>query len=414
MGRIRLLVKVKRTIYTANIGDLPYASMTLPLLKSYAGRVGADFRIITSTERPHPFHSFLDFIGLAKDGEPGGRHLWVDLDIVVRPDAANAFDLCEKSCWAALHPNGMPKAWRPFAQSHGVGDLTPYYSTGMVLLSTEIAEKLWEAGAKKTDWEVKGDQEVFGLLWRLAGIPMRFIPAWIHSLWLQQPREESGFVHFGGSGKCDAIAEFLDGDRSTPNRGAFQRWYSKPARRKLESMSGLGSSLAQTENLRRNLPELFRDLGVKTMLDAPCGDWNWMSTVDLSGIDYVGGDIVPEVVEQNRRSYGEEAEFRCIDICHDDLGRHDLIFCRDALVHLPNALVSRFLRNAAASGSRFLAMTNFPDKKRNFDTDIPRWRAINMMAHPFSLPEPILRINEGCPQEGRADKEMAVWRLDQL
>ncbi len=48
-----------------------------------------------------------------------------------------------------------------------------------------------------------------------------------------------------------------------------------------ESRSGQGSELAATENLRAYLPELFERLNVRTFLDAPCGDWNWMREVDL-------------------------------------------------------------------------------------------------------------------------------------
>jgi hypothetical protein len=40
-----------------------------------------------------------------------------------------------------------------------------------------------------------------------------------------------------------------------------------------ESPSGPGSSLDQTGQLQQTLPELFRRLGVRALLDLPCGDW---------------------------------------------------------------------------------------------------------------------------------------------
>src|SRR3712207_7875432 len=49
-----------------------------------------------------------------------------------------------------------------------------------------------------------------------------------------------------------------------------------------ESYSGRGSELGATESLRSYLPQLFERLNIKTFLDAPCGDWNWMRQVDLS------------------------------------------------------------------------------------------------------------------------------------
>src|ERR1700690_4609194 len=58
-----------------------------------------------------------------------------------------------------------------------------------------------------------------------------------------------------------------------------------------ESISGPGSNLRVTEEIRKAIPELIADLGVRSILDIPCGDFNWMSRLDL-GVDYTGADIV--------------------------------------------------------------------------------------------------------------------------
>lgn len=49
----------------------------------------------------------------------------------------------------------------------------------------------------------------------------------------------------------------------------------------LESRSGAGSTLASTANIRRELPGLVERLNIRTLLDAPCGDFNWMKEVAL-------------------------------------------------------------------------------------------------------------------------------------
>lgn len=61
-----------------------------------------------------------------------------------------------------------------------------------------------------------------------------------------------------------------------------------------ESISGPGSSLAETVALREELPRLLRRLGVRSMLDAPCGDCYWLGHIDLDLDRYLGIDIVPE------------------------------------------------------------------------------------------------------------------------
>src|SRR5438046_7814005 len=48
-----------------------------------------------------------------------------------------------------------------------------------------------------------------------------------------------------------------------------------------DSASGPGSDLAQTQSIRDALPELLRELGVRTLLDIPCGDYHWMRQVPL-------------------------------------------------------------------------------------------------------------------------------------
>ena len=59
-----------------------------------------------------------------------------------------------------------------------------------------------------------------------------------------------------------------------------------------ESVSGGGSEMQNTEAIRRELPYLIQKFGIKSILDIPCGDWNWMKSVDLCGASYIGADIV--------------------------------------------------------------------------------------------------------------------------
>ena len=72
-----------------------------------------------------------------------------------------------------------------------------------------------------------------------------------------------------------------------------------------ESVSGAGSNLQQTAEVRRVLPGLLAELGVQSLLDVPCGDFNWLKLVPLD-VDYIGGDIVAELVARNQAEYGNE------------------------------------------------------------------------------------------------------------
>ena len=157
-----------------------------------------------------------------------------------------------------------------------------------------------------------------------------------------------------------------------------------------ESLSGDGSSLVATEQLRQALPDALVELGVDTLLDVPCGDWNWMSRVDLPVKRYIGGDLLQSVVEANQRRYADERHAFCvIDLCGDPLPQADLLLCRDAWIHFSYVDIRRALANICRAEITYVATTTFPETKRNEDlvTGI-RWRHLNLEAAPFDFPPP--------------------------
>jgi hypothetical protein len=72
---------------------------------------------------------------------------------------------------------------------------------------------------------------------------------------------------------------------SGAHRSYFEGMYEQNIWGDRESRSGSASNLKSTERLRAELPALLRDLGVRSLLDIPCGDWVWMQHVDLSTIE---------------------------------------------------------------------------------------------------------------------------------
>ena len=165
-----------------------------------------------------------------------------------------------------------------------------------------------------------------------------------------------------------------------------------------ESVSGAGSELQNTAQLIRELPLLLRDFRIRSMLDAPCGDFNWMQHVDLTGIDYHGADIVETLVLRNAERFGSPARrFSKLDILADALPAVDLIFCRDCLFHFSHADLFRALRAFADSRSTWLLTTTFTYRglPRNDDIATGGWTAINLELPPFNLPPPRRMIIEG-------------------
>lgn len=189
---------------------------------------------------------------------------------------------------------------------------------------------------------------------------------------------------------------------------------------KKESISGPGSDLYQTSMIRREIPNIIKEVGAKIMLDAPCGDFYWMRRTNLDIDKYIGIDIVPELIIQNQEKYGNEyREFMIANITIDDLPQADIVLCRDCLVHLPFPDIISAIKNFKKSGSRYLLTTTFTDVNiniRNKDTIIGGWRPINLELYPFNLPKPIKVIREtrgnirGVPY----DKSLGLWKLEDI
>ena len=181
-----------------------------------------------------------------------------------------------------------------------------------------------------------------------------------------------------------------------------------------ESRSGLGSALAETAQLRAAIPAVLSDVGARNLLDIPCGDFGWMSGVELEGIDYTGADIVEEIVARNRERFESASRrFVRLDLVSDPLPRADVVLCRDCLVHLSFEKIFRALENVARSGSRYLLTTTFLEHETNEDAEDGDWRMLNLERPPFSFPAPLAVVVEGCTEGGGAyaDKALALWPI---
>jgi SAM-dependent methyltransferase len=181
-----------------------------------------------------------------------------------------------------------------------------------------------------------------------------------------------------------------------------------------ESRSGPGSDLSRTEAIRRELPEIVRNLGIRSLLDVPCGDFFWMRRVELD-LDYTGVDIVPAIVDANVRQYASATRrFRRLDMVTGPLPRADLVLSRDGLVHLSYEDALRVIANIVRSRSKFLLATTFVATAENEDTNTGGWRPLNLCVAPFWFPAPLHVVHERLDRDTYRDKALGLWRVNDL
>lgn len=189
-----------------------------------------------------------------------------------------------------------------------------------------------------------------------------------------------------------------------------KRWWDAGG----ESASGPGSTLQFTQPFRIQFQDFLSRRKIRTLLDAPCGDWNWMKEVQFpENMNYVGGDIVPQIIERLRGTYRRgDRNFILLDITRDDLPEADLWLCRDCLAHLSYADVRKALENFARSKIPYALVSNYIQRDANVDIASGGFRALDLRLAPFYLPEPAIKINDW-PDDDTV-RQVCLWSREEV
>ena len=175
-----------------------------------------------------------------------------------------------------------------------------------------------------------------------------------------------------------------------------------------ESVSGSGSERESGAVLHsvQFLARLTRELGIRSVADIPCGDFNWMPMFldQHPDIAYVGYDVVPALIAENRAKYPGH-RFELLDITLGAPEQADLIFSKDMFNHLNTQDIWAALENMAASKPKYLMLTT----NKGFEntelepTEPHASRFLNLEVAPFFLPAPLID-----------DHYLPVWRFEDV
>ncbi len=202
----------------------------------------------------------------------------------------------------------------------------------------------------------------------------------------------------------------------------FSGYFSRQFWGNKTGSSGPNSDPSLTPILRKNLQHLIDSLGVKTLLDAGCGDATLFKAMleeaefKSRPLTYLGYECVPALTVLNQTyfqglnlpSTGFAPTFDTVDITSSPLPKVDLILCRDVVHYLPNALIEAFLNRCIASGSRYLLITHniYSELSANSETILGVFRPVNLIQQPFHWGPPCLTLSEDV-----YGKELALFDL---
>lgn len=192
----------------------------------------------------------------------------------------------------------------------------------------------------------------------------------------------------------------------------FTRIFKSNAWGSRETPSGPGSTREACAGIITKIPFWIDLHSIQTIVDLGCGDFHWMSQVDLDSVEYEGYDIVKEAVDSASKYAASNILFHQADVLRIQIPTSDLVLCKDLLIHLPDADALTLLQAIRQSGSRLLASTTAPGCNNLFRRGLKpgEFCPIDLEAEPFNLGSPIDMV-EVPRKEGNPPKFLALWNL---
>lgn len=212
----------------------------------------------------------------------------------------------------------------------------------------------------------------------------------------------------------------------------FSNIYDNHGFGSLESRSGPGSTLDETKKLRESIKKIIKDKNIKSVVDIPCGDFNWMKEIVFNFESYIGGDIVKKAIEENNERYSNSRiKFIEFDIVNDEIPNGDLLIVRDIIGHFPIEDGVKILKNILNSKCKYLLSTTWAKKigndwfpcekndvhRENEGVDYGRFYPVNLMSNPFNLPNAEIYLEEDVMVDNFENgnrKTLALWDLDKI
>ena len=174
---------------------------------------------------------------------------------------------------------------------------------------------------------------------------------------------------------------------------------------------GPGSTIDYTKSIGEHMVSFLKKHHITSILDCPCGTSNWMSQVELQGIEYIGADVVQSLVEYNKKTFPNK-QFLYLDITEDKLPKSDLLFCRDCLFHFNyDDKILAFI-NFICSDIPYILTSNYLSCVQNLEIETGQFAEVNWGKEPFNFSDPIDNLDDSCG--GWPPRVMSLYSKNQI
>lgn len=153
--------------------------------------------------------------------------------------------------------------------------------------------------------------------------------------------------------------------------------------------SGGGSSFNNTILYRNFIEKIIRENNIQSVVDIGCGDWEFSKFMDWGDAEYLGVDVVDQVIDKNIMTFSSERiHFQSVNFLNIDIPAADLLLCKHVCQHISNHDVMDIVSQIHKFKHCVFVNPVDPETKTcpNVDTEVsPSGRLIDLTKPPFNL-----------------------------
>ena len=213
----------KNLIFTESSGSTfkEMASFTIPLMEKYAKKINAGFIYDYKKEKlDYPSYGKFKIKNFLKHYD---RVLFLDIDILVKPNSPNIFDVAEEGCYAAFGEgshcdknnqlsrlNPIEESSKNFGISREDFEFNKDYFNNSVFIAEQIHEILFEMPENSPHMnDATSEQNLINLRIKLNKFKTFSLPIEFNSMnwsWNKNYLDEGFFIHYAGIPHNERIA----------------------------------------------------------------------------------------------------------------------------------------------------------------------------------------------------------------